>query len=397
MNTENKQKKTASEDSGADKTPGAAAPSSSQSKSKTPTGVKLGWGWRLLILLPLVIVLALAGLGVLQGPGLWERWTQMRSALIESRDAAAGMEGLERQLADVDSRLNHGDQQTLEVEATLRAELKELREQLQTLQHELSDNGPVDRSAELLDEAEFLLRLAGQRLLVERGASGSLTLLHSADQILKSLDDPRLLGVRRAIANDIAQLQAVDSVDIEGLFLRIDVVSAQVLDMRALPAAGIRLQVDDGAEPGEGGDSEAGVGVTAPPSVPWYQALWHNAKTAGESFLDRHFYIRDVSEPLPPLMSEAEELRLRRAMVAQLAVAQYAILRDQQEIYQRSLLGVAEALSRYYADGEETRRIRERLAELANERIARQLPDISESLVALKAYRTRRAGSGEES
>ena len=79
--------------------------------------------------------------------------------------------------------------------------------------------GSTTRSDWLLAEAEYLARLARQRLQTERSVKSPLALLESVDAILSQIDDPNLLVARNAVAEDITKLRLVADIDREGCIL----------------------------------------------------------------------------------------------------------------------------------------------------------------------------------
>ena len=86
----------------------------------------------------------------------------------------------------------------------------------------------VDRRAWLGQEAIFLTRLAGQRLLVARDVDAALSLLGQADELLRDTGEPRFESARLAIARDRAALAAVPKVDQVGLYARLSAIIDQV-------------------------------------------------------------------------------------------------------------------------------------------------------------------------
>ena len=99
----------------------------------------------------------------------------------------------------------------------------------------------VDRRAWLGQEAVFLTRLAGQRLLVARDVDAALALLEQADALMRDTGEPNFEGVRLAIARDRAALAAVPRVDQVGLYATlsglIDQVDKLQLEFEAPAAA----------------------------------------------------------------------------------------------------------------------------------------------------------------
>ena len=59
----------------------------------------------------------------------------------------------------------------------------------------------------MFSEVEYLLRLANQRLQLERDVEGAAALLRTADARLEEANNPALVPVRRAIAEELAALK----------------------------------------------------------------------------------------------------------------------------------------------------------------------------------------------
>jgi len=338
-----------------------------QSKAKKPA---TGRGWRLLTVFLLLVIIAGGGALGWFGQTLWlERATStqtraQQSALIESLQ-----QNIERKSAE-QGRLV----------ATFEGKLESLRQEQQSQLELLERNGDASRGKHLLDEAEFLIRLANQRLLVERSPKGAQSLLESADQVLAKFDDPGLLALRKTLAENTAALRGTAIIDREGIFLRIGTLSDLVKTFSALPAHGLDLAdvVDELAPADE---------ATTVLEEPWYQDLWQNIRQATEGFVDRHFHVRSLEQPLAPFMSIDREVQLRQSLLIVLGNAQQAVLREEASIYRASLARAEKDIAQYFAANDDTRALIEQLQALQSEAVQQDLPDISASLYALRDYR----------
>ena len=222
-------------------------------------------------------------------------------------------------------------------------------------------------------------------------------MLESAEQVLAKLDDPGLISLRKTLTENIAALRGTATIDREGVFLRIGTLADLVMTFPALPAHGLETVevvavielVDELAFV-----DEAIVVV----EEPWYQNLWQNIRNATQGFVDRHFDVRSLEQPLAPLMSLDSESQLRYSLLITLGNAQQAVLREETSVYRASLARVEKEISQYFTPNEETRAIVEQLQALQAQAVQQDLPDISASLYALRDYRAasaRRFGNGE--
>src|SRR5690606_8246965 len=86
----------------------------------------------------------------------------------------------------------------------------------------------VTREDWKLAEAEYLLRLANQRVLLDRNSGNAVALAKTVDEILHSLNDPDLFPIRKALASEISGLSLAGDIDREGVYLRLMALSEQI-------------------------------------------------------------------------------------------------------------------------------------------------------------------------
>ena len=147
----------------------------------------------------------------------------------------------------------------------------------------------VDRRAWLGQEAVFLTRLAGQRLLAARDVDAALALLEQADALLRDTGEPKFEGVRLAIARDRAALAAVPRVDQVGFYATLSGLIDQVDKLQ--------LEFEAPSEQAE---------VTASPSAGWWtQATsgWHAALAK----LSDHLIVTRRSDASAQLQDASQE------------------------------------------------------------------------------------------
>ena len=101
------------------------------------------------------------------------------------------------------------------------ASLQQFSQQLNAQNKQIAAFSANDHESWLRAEAQYLLRLANQRVVMARDTDSALALLDSADGILRQLDDVSLHDVRAAVAAEQAALRAVPKVDVEGIYLRL--------------------------------------------------------------------------------------------------------------------------------------------------------------------------------
>ena len=347
--------------------------------------------------LPLFTLLTLAGLTAtgywLGWPLLQEQWQRFEDLERQLADAKAAptepvpdVAALARAVAD--QRIEAG---LAPVEANWQRELSALRarqnaeraefvRQLSGRMGRVEDRMDrllaVDRRAWLGQEAVFLTRLAGQRLLVARDVDAALGLLEQADTLLRDTGEPTFEGARLAIARDRAALAAVPQVDQVGLYATL---------------SGLIDQVDKLQLEFEAPAAAAGVAVT--PDAGWLaQATsgWHAALAK----LSDHLIVRRRSDEIAQLMTPEWAALARQNIRMLIEQAQIAMLSANQPLFERSLQR-ASGFVALFAEQDEERvtSILQTLDALGGEAIAPELPLLIETRSLLEGE-VERLGNG---
>jgi uroporphyrin-III C-methyltransferase len=225
--------------------------------------------------------------------------------------------------------------------------------------------GSNDRRDWALAEAEYLERLAIQNLMLGREVSGAIALLQSADAILRDLDEPGLHQARAALARDLASLRAVADFDVEGIYLRLSALAAQVpallLSERSRSAAA----------------SSAAAATPAAPAPGWSERML--------ATLDRFVVVRRRAQSTEPLLPVGEEQQLRLALQLAMEQAKLGLLAGEPSVYRGALAEADKWVSGYFApEASFNRTFLLELRELQAIDVAPQLPDISNSLRVLR-------------
>jgi uroporphyrin-3 C-methyltransferase len=343
---------------------GAAAPPAGGGDGK---GGKAG-----LAAIVLVILLAIAV--VLFG---WQAWQKLEAqqARIAELESASGQFASAADLAGLESRLDEGERERDAAIASLQGEFADYRDEVnQTLDRvldKLSSEQEADERDWLHAEAAYLLRLANQRLQLERDVEGAAALLRTADQRLREADNPALVPVRREIASELAALEAVPRVDRTGLWLALNAQQQQIA----------RQPLSQEIE-----EITVRSGITEAPSGTWQQQLSRFGQELKELVTIRHH-----DADLEALITPEQESYLRQSVRLVIEQAQLALLKEEQALFEASLDKALTLIEGYYdtsAPGVQS--VVERLGELKAQTIRPELPDISGSQQALATFIERR-------
>jgi uroporphyrin-III C-methyltransferase len=293
----------------------------------------------------------------------------------ELQQAEARSAGLESRLDDTARRIDG-------IQAEVGRELDTARRQQQAaLDRQEQTQQAVERSVSqlraqmgrsqdgwLLAEVEYLLRIANQRVQLQRDVATALAALEAADARLHELSDPGYLAVREALAAEIGQLKAVPAVDTGGLALKLASLEARVAELQ--PAGARYVPARD--RNGEPGASLAASDWREVPGIVW-QAI------------RRLLVVRSHQEPATPMLPPEQEYFLDQNLRLALEAARVALLRSDAEQYRASLETAQRWLVQHY-DGEHpaTASLGNELHHLLQQDIRPALPDISGSLRLLR-------------
>jgi uroporphyrin-3 C-methyltransferase len=227
-----------------------------------------------------------------------------------------------------------------------------------------------------------LLRVANQRLLIEKDIKGAASALQSADDVLAESDDIGVYPVRQQLAREMLALKSIAAVDRTGLYLQLEAVIDgihQLTDQALIHenAPGFTLTAD-------ASDIDAGEPNMA-------ARAWHSFTGT----LKEVVVVRRLDEQVKPLLSPDQSAYARLNLQLMLEEAELAVLRGNQELYQKSLKKARTTVQEWYdADNARVGALADTLGELASHNVDPELPDISRSLALLKQRVAGRGASG---
>lgn len=342
------------------------------SKKSSPPKQPATWPGKVALVLSVV---ALGGGAYLGWQG-WQ-WRQQNAQVLAQVDQRvdSALNDNRSQLSQEISTLKQQMQSLDSRAAAEKSNVDELQQRLtQSIQQVMSKQQNT-RKDWLLAEVEYLMRLANQRVLMEQTPDGALKLLKSADKILSETDDVSIYDVRKALAADIAALEAVPHLDTEGAFLRLGALNAEVNKLRLIPVT------DKHELPSLLKD-------VTPDSVSqsWTQGLkasWNGAMDK----LEKLVVIQHRDEPVEPLLSPQQHFFLQQNLHLMLEQAQLALLQHEQDAYNSALDKAEKWTSTYFeAKDPTTHALLQGIGEMKQLDVAPKLPDISGSLKSLKSY-----------
>lgn len=241
---------------------------------------------------------------------------EARIAILESQ--------LKETQVSVATDLQVVQQQTLEQAKSVshKAEvvLEQQQKSIQSLQLAIADVKGRRPNDWLLAEADYLVKLAGRKLFLEHDVVSATRLMESADQRIAALNDPSLVPLRQAMANDITKLRTIPLIDRDGLVLRLTSLQQEV---DSLPLANAILP----------DAPEVTKQAVSSDIYDWQDNLMTSLKDFSENFIT--FRTRDGN--VIPLLSPSQHFYLRENVKSKIETAIRAVYKEQSEIYKVSL------------------------------------------------------------
>ena len=287
----------------------------------------------------------------------------LQSVRASNQDLSQNYSALERGLQDRLTALETSNAEALaQVTASQEERLAANESAVIESLNEAINAAPPSQREWRIAEAEYLLRIANHRVLMEGDSKGGAALLEAADQIIEALDDFALHQVRARLADEIVALRQVPREDLQGLYLRLEALKSQTL---ALP-----FDSPEYLEP-----------PTAPPPE---QTVWQSMVDELKRFVRVRTLEND--EAIKPLLAPAEEDYLALNLRLAFEQAQLAVLKRHQAVFELSLQSAREWVAQYMdPQSQATQAVLAELDALAQMNLEQELPDISGSLNELIA------------
>jgi len=225
----------------------------------------------------------------------------------------------------------------------------------------------------LVAEAEYLMRVANERLNLARDTGTAREALLLADQRLRDTRDPGWNPVRTQLARDITALDAAALPDIAGIAARLEALAEQV------PQLQLSNATLGGTDRTPRGDTEA---------TPREQRNWDTLLDDLWAGFKDTVRIRRRDKPVAAMLAPEQQFFLYENLRLYLESARLAVARADRELYRDSLNTVGSWLSTHFDNADPlTQSTRNAIADLMRIDIRPMLPDISASLRSLQVRR----------
>ncbi|WP_241516963.1 uroporphyrinogen-III C-methyltransferase [Roseateles puraquae] len=301
--------------------------------------------------------------------------TEARLAAKQSadlvRDTAAKVSLLDARLAEV---------------ALQRGQLEEL---IQSMSRSRDEN--------VVGDIEAAIRVAMQQTQITGSAEPLVATLKQADERLLRYKQPRMEGVRRAVARDLDRVKAVAVVDVSTLTIKLDEVvrMADELPLVAVSEPGVKARDDRGSDAVKEREralrlqrEQAAAAADGKLSLWWWQATQQLSSWTGMVWSEARTLLRvtRIEHPEAALISPDQSFFLRENLKLRLLNARLALLSRQFDTAQSDLRDAQEMLSRYFdTRSRKVSSVTELLRQVAGQARQVSVPRPDDTLAALTA------------
>ncbi|MDT9587120.1 MAG: uroporphyrinogen-III C-methyltransferase [Candidatus Arsenophonus melophagi] len=226
--------------------------------------------------------------------------------------------------------------QLLESQDIIQLNAKEYAQQImhkiENLQSQITELASVNVKSWLLATAEFLAKIADQKLWNDNDPKMALFLLQSASTSLVEMNDPNLMTIRKKINSDIDLISTISKIYHDEIILKLNQLSSNIDYLRINNTAKGYLPIDED-------NIELSNNITD-----WKKNITKSLKKISANFISIHH--RDFNEAHG--VSSNQDSYRRSNIRAQLLIAAKAVPLYQQKIYKKSLEKAATLIKSYY-------------------------------------------------
>ena len=262
----------------------------------------------------------------------------------------------------------------------LEGDWRDAREMLQALRPMVGEG----RGAWLRAEVLWLLSMADRNLALDGDQELSMDALRLADERLRDLGDPELLAVREALADDMAELEAMAWPDIDGMALRLASLGRQSeqWSLRRPEHPEARLNLPDASPEVDMAEDE-----------PTWQRLLENLTEVARGLV----VVRRHDEPLAPLLPPEQAYFKRLNAALQLDALRIALLRRNARLFESQLEQTRDWLHTHFDSSDEAvAAALETLEQWQDVDIDPPRPELTRALQRLQRIHAGEAGDGDE-
>lgn len=243
---------------------------------------------------------------------------------------------------------------------------QELSAQLEQLMTSFRAAQSGDMSKWHVAEAGYLLHMANDELQYRHNIKMAVQILQQADNELQTSQDAGLLEVRKSLATDIANLQALQPLDVTAIYLQLTALNT-LIDKLPLPIQPLQQETSKDT-PAKTDTWKAGL-----------QSVWNG--------LNKVVIVRKNDASALPLVLPDEKIFLYQNLHAQLESASFGLLHENTVVYTTSLERARAWIQQYFVqDAEITKNVLQQLVELQKVNVQPETVVLTQTLQLFDNY-----------
>jgi uroporphyrin-III C-methyltransferase len=293
-----------------------------------------------------IFMIAALAISMLASFYLWRKLTNMQEHLARQSADATNLSVEARSLAK--------NAQEVAREASARSSLNETRLSEVALQRsqldELMQSLSRSRDENLVMDVESALRLAQQQAQLTGSVEPLLAALKTADQRLVRAAQPRLNGVRRALASDTDKIKAAAVTDIPSLLVKLDEIGRLVEDLPVVNNVTPIVRVQKNEKPEASSKAASPKPSTENQGADWQinlQNFWQKNWQIVRTELVKLVRVSRIENPDAVLLSPEQTYFLRENLKLKVLNARLGLLGRQIQSAKTDLLSVADDVRKY--------------------------------------------------
>ncbi len=249
--------------------------------------------------------------------------------------------------------------------------LNKMQQQLVLTQSKIEKNKGALEKDLLISEVDFLIRSASFRLALTGDQETTRQLLNAADNRLKMISDVKIIPIRKAIANDIAQINLKGKEDVVGMYLKLESLSRFINNWPLK-----KLTFNDSSEVDK--NKKTNEEVTG---------NWQHFKKTSTRVLKKWFQVSHSSKKINPLFNQEEEHLIRKNIELLIQQTQWGLIQRNSDIYGKSLEKLSAYINQYFdSNDEKIKYLNQEISLLLNYKIAEHIAIQLESEEKIKKF-----------
>ncbi|MCP4321524.1 MAG: hypothetical protein GY787_06670, partial [Alteromonadales bacterium] len=291
---------------------------------------------------------------------------------------------LSEKLTNQSSEQSEQLRQSIKIKTTLEAQIEQVTLQLQqanndnkitktdiqSLQRSFAETTIRHPNEWILAEVEYLIALAGRKIWLEKDVKTAISLLVAADQRIVELNDASLSPLRGALLEDINALEVLPKRDPDGVILALSSLDRRISKLRS--SSLIMPDADKNST------TELSTDISE-----WDS----NLRKSWDVFIDSFITVNKRDNKVEALLSPEQSWYLQEHLRNNLAKAEFAIYREQQDIYDIALENTLTLLNNYYdLKDSSTGHFYKTVDRLSKRKISTKYPDQLKSAALLERF-----------